>query len=93
MNRKKDFTLVELLVVIIIVGILAAASIPMITATTKRAMVTEAVAALGAIRTLQRAYFIEHNEYQNVGIVGGSNQIDGINPGDLNGTYFSENCY
>jgi len=93
MNRKKGFTLIELLVVIVIVGILAAISIPIMRGHKKRAILTEAVAGLGTIRTLQRAYHVEHNEYQDVGPVGSPDYLDGLRPGDLTGTYFSENCY
>jgi len=106
MNRKRGFTLIELLVVIIIIGILAAVAAPIMRNSTKRAIIAEAVTALGTIRTAERAYFAVHNEYMpadystgdpsdslptiKAGTVGdGGNNSDG----DLDGTYFSEECY
>ena len=63
MLGKKGFTLIELLVVIIIVGILAAISVPMMSSNVQRARGTEGYAAVGAIRTAERLYFVENDEY------------------------------
>jgi len=92
-SGKKGFTLVELLVAIIIIGVLAAVAVPLMRGNVKRAIITEAVSALGTIRTLQRAYFVENGSYQNVGEIGTSGYLAGLSQGDLDGTYFSENCY
>ena len=62
----KGFTLIELIVVIIIVGILAAVAAPMMTANVSRAKRTEAVAALGMIRTAERLYYTEEKKYAAV---------------------------
>ncbi|MDP2910731.1 MAG: prepilin-type N-terminal cleavage/methylation domain-containing protein [Candidatus Omnitrophota bacterium] len=61
MNRK-GFTLVEVLIVVIIIGILAAIGIPQFAASIEKAKGGEARAGLGHIQTGEKVYFAE-NEY------------------------------
>lgn len=92
MYRKKGFTLIELLVVILIVGILAAVAIPFLRGNTTRAIATEAITALGTIKSAERMQLVESGSYlQTFG--GPISALPGINPGDLDGHYFSEDCY
>jgi prepilin-type N-terminal cleavage/methylation domain-containing protein len=97
MRNRKGFTLIELLIVIIIVGILAAVSIPMMTANVDSARATEAVAALGAIRTQMRIHRATNPSYATgmpgavpFNVVG---NVDGFNAGSLDGNYFDDNDY
>ncbi len=60
---KGGFTLIELMIVVIIVGILAAAAVPIYTGFVKRAYVTEAKASIGTIRSAEEVYFAEHGKY------------------------------
>jgi len=98
-NRKSGFTLVELMVVAIIVAILAAVAIPLMSANKKRAMSTEAEAALGTIRTALRAMYAQSGAY-NLDIDGNPiangispTNLSGLLPGDLDGKYFDEDDY
>ena len=65
MVRKNisGFTLLELLIVVIIVGILAAVAIPQFLNATDRARETEARAMVDAILTAQSAYYQERGAY------------------------------
>ena len=53
----KGFTLIELMVVILIVGVLAAASVPLMRGRIDRSKWTEANATAGTIRTLVKIWF------------------------------------
>ncbi len=60
---KRAFTLTELLVVIILIGILASLAIPRIGGSVNRAMETEAKVALRQVQELQKIYYLEHKSY------------------------------
>lgn len=94
---QKGFTLVELMVVVIVVGVLAAVAIPMYTLASDRAKASEAVAALGSIRTAMRSYYAEHGTYVHASFVDGAavtvGDILDITDTDLLGRYFSTECY
>ena len=60
MRKTKGFTLVELVIVIVIVGILSIVAVPIYRGYTRKAMATEGKALLGAIQTAQKIYFAEN---------------------------------
>ncbi len=90
MNKKSKagFTLVELMVVAIIVAILAAVAIPLMTGNKKRAMASEAQAALGTLRTQMSVYKAEKGAFPTL--------LTAILPTgskELDGTYFKTSDY
>lgn len=62
-RNRKGFTLVELMIVVAIIGILAAIAIPNFLAFRLKAKTSEAKSNLGAIRSTEVAYFAEWNWY------------------------------
>ncbi len=66
LNKKKNekgFTLIELMIVIAIIGILAAIAIPQFSAYRKRSYNAAAQADLGNATTAQEAYFVDEQTY------------------------------
>lgn len=63
LRSKKGFTLVELMIVVAIIGILAAIAIPNFLNFRLKAKTSEAKSNLGAIRSTEVAYFAEYNLY------------------------------
>ena len=63
--RSKGFTLVEVLIVVIIIGILAAIGIPQFATSIEKAKGGEARAGLGHIQTAEKVYFAENEFYTN----------------------------
>ncbi len=61
--NRKGFTLIELMIVVAIIGILAAIAIPNFMNYQCKAKQSEAKANLGTIRTGQEAYRAEFDEY------------------------------
>lgn len=61
--NKKGFTLVEVLIVVIIIGILASIGIPQFAASIEKAKGGEARAGLGHIQTGEKVYYAENERY------------------------------
>ncbi len=63
LRSRKGFTLIELMIVVAIIGILAAVAIPNFLSMRLKAKTSEAKANLGAIRTCEEAYQVEEDTY------------------------------
>ena len=89
--KKKGFTLIELMVVILIVGILAAASVPLMQGRIDKAKWAEANAIAGTIRSAVRVAFAEDNTATLTGKLSSTTLQGtlGFESTDLTGTYFS----
>jgi prepilin-type N-terminal cleavage/methylation domain-containing protein len=92
MKSRKGFTLIELMVVVLIVGILAAVAIPILRGRIDAAKWSEGKAMMGSIATAIRAYAAEKGTTGTnpTAILGtGPTQL-GFAAGDLTGTYFAD---
>jgi Tfp pilus assembly protein PilE len=85
------------MIVVIIVGILAAVAIPLYQIAPERSMGTEATAALGLVKNAMRTYYAEHGSYADTSFEDGALVTVGgvlhVNSSDLEGRHFSEECY
>ena len=64
MRSTRGFTLIEILVVVAIVGILAAIALPSYTAYVMRAKISEATSTLADLRMRAEKYFADNRSYQ-----------------------------
>lgn len=87
LKNKNAFTLIELMVVVLIVGILAAVAIPIMRARSDAAKWTEGKAGCGSIATALRAYAAERKD---TGTYPPPSLFTlGFQDSDLHGTYFT----
>ena len=68
-NRQKGFTLIELMIVVVIIGILAALAIPRFMTATTKSKQSEAKGILKQIYTMQRTYRQQNNIYWGQGSI------------------------
>ena len=90
MESRKGFTLVELMVVILIVGILAAVAIPIMRGRIDSAKWSEGRSMMGTVASAIRAYVAERDEAPAVGAMSDSAIASalGFRAEDFQGTYF-----
>ncbi|MFA5004798.1 MAG: prepilin-type N-terminal cleavage/methylation domain-containing protein [Candidatus Omnitrophota bacterium] len=85
---KKGFTLLELIIVIIIIGVLATLGFSQYTKMIEKGRAAEARAILGSLRTMQAAYYLENGIYTAV-----ISELGGAEPTSCTNThYFSYAC-
>lgn len=89
MKSNKGFTMVELMVVVLIVGILAAVAVPLMSGRIDASKWSEGKAAMGTIASALRAYAAEKGSFSSAPTLA---EI-GLSNNDLDGTYFTHQAY
>ena len=97
-RNNRGFTMTELMIVVTIIGILATIAFPMFQTVPERSKSTEAVTALGLIRSAMRIYYVEHGTFANATLFTDGAQVTsggliGVTNNDLMGRYFSSASY
>ncbi|MCI0499276.1 MAG: prepilin-type N-terminal cleavage/methylation domain-containing protein, partial [Planctomycetales bacterium] len=93
-TKPFGFTLIELMVVILIVAVLAAAVVPLMWSKIDRGKWTEANASAGTIRNAVKVYFLETGDAVT-GTLSDAAVLNALtmNAADLAGTYFTASDY
>ena len=74
--KRKGFTLVELVIVIVIVGILSIVAVPIYRGYTRKAMASEGKALLGTIQTSEKVYYAENAKFLSVTLTSFNEELD-----------------
>ena len=78
-NNQKGFTLIELMIVVAIIGILAAIAIPQFSAYRERAFIASMNADLNSVKLGEEAYYVDNETY--IVIAAGVTDTSAIIPG------------
>ena len=89
MTSRKGFTMIELMVVVLIVGILAAVAVPLLSGRIDSSKWSEAKSAMGTIVSALRSYAAEKGSFTSAPSLADI----GLTDNDLDGTYFTHQAY
>ena len=86
-GRDSGFTLLELLVVVIILGVLVAIAVPRFNKAAERSRGTEAVVLLNSVKAAEESYYQEYDQYTDVTHLNTIAGFDGF-PLNTNTSYY-----
>jgi len=76
MRTSKGFTLIELMIVVAIIGIIAAIAVPTLISTRNAAMQSFAEGVLSTIRSAEAAWYAQNGEYGDLDALSGGGFLD-----------------
>lgn len=79
-NRQKGFTLIELMIVVVIIGILAALAVPRFMTATTKSKQSEVKGILKQVYTMERTYRQQNNTYWGQGSNANAGAPNGFAP-------------
>ncbi|MEO8675064.1 MAG: prepilin-type N-terminal cleavage/methylation domain-containing protein [Casimicrobiaceae bacterium] len=78
-SSNAGFTLIELMIVVVVIGILAAIAIPLYGDSVTRSKIVGATTQLGDVRTQMEKYFMDNRTYLNLAACGADPSIVAYN--------------
>lgn len=94
-NSVSGFTMVELVIIVVVIGLSSAIAVPIVTSNDTKAKLSEADATLSSLRTQLRIYYSKNGEYP---VAPEATEVIGaiwneFATGHLDGKYFSDASY
>ena len=89
LKRKKGFTLLEIIIVVIIVGVLASLALPRLFSTVEYSRSTEALASIGSIRGSMERCALKSGTGSYTSCTSFATQLDIADPGAEAGHHFT----
>ena len=87
MKGEKGFTLIEIMVVLVILGVLATISVPAYTKYVRKAKISEAISNVGIYGTAIRIYRMEEGKWPQTA------KTAGVKAGDFTDIHLNENFF
>ena len=89
LKKSKGFTLMELVIVLVIIGILATIAVPMYSGFIKKAYTAEGISLGGALASAEKVYYAENTAFVDSSVSGTSLIIGNVQTDTASNLYFN----